>query len=402
MRSMRFATLCLLAALASRGAVAADDGPVKLGVITDMSGVLSAVAGPAGVEAVKLAIEDFGGSVLGKPIEVVSADHQGKPDVASAIVRRWFDQEGVDVTMDYVSSAVGIAVISVANEKNKISLITGAASSDFPSKLCTDKHFHWGYDTYQQASVVPPVLVREGSDTWFFITADYAFGHALERDTTKKVIEAGGKVVGAVRSPINTFDYSSFLLQGISSGAKVIAIAAAVDDLQRLVKQAHEFNLITKDRKAVALPMVLVDVHGVGAQAMQGIRFSTVFYWDTDEKTRAFSKRFEARTGKPPSEVHSMNYSASLHYLKAVKAVNTKDTAAVAKKMHELPVDDAVTTPPAKIRDDGRVMRAVYVGEVKSPAESKSPWDLYKDLKPVPGEQAFRPVAESECPLLKK
>ena len=402
MRSMRFATLCLLAALAARGAAAADDGPVKLGVITDMSGVLSAVAGAAGVEAVKLAIEDVGGSVLGKPIEVVSADHQGKPDVASAIVRRWFDQEGVDVTMDYVSSAVGIAVISVANEKNKISLVTGAASSDFTSKLCTDKHFHWGYDTYQQAAVVPPVVVKEGFDSWFFITADYAFGHALERDTSKKVIEAGGKVVGGVRSPINTFDYSSFLLQGISSGAKAIGIAAAVDDLQRLVKQAREFNLITKDRKAVALPMVLVDVYGVGAAAMQGIRFSTVFYWDTDEKTRAFSKRFEARTGKPPSEVHSMNYSASLHYLKAVKAVNTKDTATVAKKMHELPVDDAVTTPPAKIRDDGRVMRAVYVGEVKTPAESKSPWDLYKDLKPVPGEQAFRPVAESECPLLKK
>jgi branched-chain amino acid transport system substrate-binding protein len=401
--SILTAPLVVAAALLPVGrATAADDGPVKIGVITDMSSVLAAVSGPGSVDGARMAIEDFGGSVLGKPIELVSVDHQGKPDIASATARRWFDQEGVDMTMDFVSSAVGIAVLNVAKEKNKITLVTGAASSDFTSKLCTDKSFHWGYDTYQQSSVVPPALVKEGFDTWFFITADYAFGHALERDATRKIEQAGGKVVGGVRSPINTPDYSSFLLQAISSGAKVVGIAAATDDLQRLVKQAREFNLITAERKAVALPIQATDVYGVGLEAMQGVRFSTVFYWDYDEKTRGFSKRFEARNGKPPSEVHAMNYSAVLHYLKAVKAAGSKDTAAIANKMRELPVEDAVTSPPAHIREDGRLLRTVYLGEVKKPSESKGGWDLYKDLKPIPGEQAFRPVSESECPLVKK
>jgi branched-chain amino acid transport system substrate-binding protein len=383
-------------------AKASDDGPVKVGVITDMSSVLAAVSGPGSVDGARMAIEDFGGSVLGKPIELLSADHLGKPDLASATARRWIDQDGVDMVMDFVSSSVAIAVQNVANERNKITMITGAASSDLTGKYCGPNSFHWGYDTYQQSSVVPPILVKEGANTWFFITADYAFGHALERDATKQVTAAGGKVLGGVRSPINTPDYSSFLLQAISSGAKVVGIAASVDDLQRLVKQAREFNLITAERKAVALPMQATDVYGVGLEAMQGVRFSTVFYWDYDDSTRAFSKRFEARNGKPPSEVHAMNYSAVLHYLKAVKAAGSKDTAAIAKKMRELPVQDAVTSPPARLREDGRLLRTVYIGEVKKPSESKSAWDLYKDLKPIPGEQAFRPIPESECSLVTK
>jgi branched-chain amino acid transport system substrate-binding protein len=396
------AAVLAAAALLPLEDAAAQGAPVKIGVITDMTGVLSAVSGEGSVEGVRMAIEDFGGSVLGQKIELLSADHLGKPDVASAIARRWIDQDGVDVVMDFVSSAVAIAVQNVANERNKITLITGAASSDLTGKYCAPNSFHWGYDTYQQSSVVPPALVKEGFDTWFFITADYAFGHALERDATKKVVEAGGKVVGGVRSPINTSDYSSFLLQAIASKAKVIVIAAATDDLQRLVKQAHEFKLISAERQAAALPMQLVDVYSVGAEAMQGIRFSSVFYWDLDDKTRELSKRFAGRMNKPPSEVHAMNYSAAMHYLKAVKAAGTKDTAAVVAKMRELPVDDAVTTPPAKIRADGRLMRTIYVGVVKKPGESKGPWDLYKDLKPIAGELAFRPLAESDCALVKK
>ena len=375
--------------------------PVRIGVLTDLSGPLPDVQGPGSVEAAKIAVEEFGGTVLGRKIEIVSGDHLNKADVGLSMARSWIDVQKVGLIMDLGNSAVAIGVQNLVKDKNQISIATGAASSDLTNKFCNPNSFHWAYDTYQYAKVASTELVKEGSDTWFFITPDYAFGHALEADTRKAVEATGGKVIGGVRHPINNMDYSSFLLQAQASNAKVIAIASAVSDLQNVMKQGAEFNIFTDKQKPAALGILLADVHAIGLKAAQNTILSTVFYWDENDKTRRFSKKFQERMKRPPSEAQASNYSATLHYLKAVTQANSTDTDKVIAKMRELPVDDDVTKQ-AKIREDGRLLRDVLLVQVKTTTESKGPWDYYKVIRTIPGTDAFRPVSDSVCPLLKK
>ncbi|MGM5024045.1 ABC transporter substrate-binding protein [Tardiphaga sp. 367_B4_N1_1] len=391
------ATLSLLATVSA--ASAAD--PVRIGVLTDLSGPLSDVQGPGSVEAAKIAVEEFGGTVLGRKIEIVSGDHQNKADVGLSMARSWIDVQKVGLIMDLGNSAVAIGVQNLVKDKNQISIATGAASGDLSNKFCNSNSFQWAYDTYQYAKVASTDLVKGGADTWFFITPDYAFGHALEADTRKAVEASGGKVIGGVKHPINNMDYSSFLLQAQASNAKVIAIASAVSDLQNVMKQGAEFNIFTDKQRPAALGILLADVHAIGLAAAQNTILSTVFYWDENDSTRRFAKKFQDRMKRPPSEAQAANYSATLHYLKAVSRANSTDTDKVLAKMRELPVEDDVTRS-AMIREDGRLLRDVLLVQVKTPVESKGPWDYYKILRRIAGVEAFRPAAESVCPLLKK
>lgn len=383
------------------GQAQAQNGPVRIGVLTDMSSSLSDTQGMGSVEGARMAVEDFGGTVLGRKIEVVHADHQNKADIGATTARRWFDTEDVRLVVDLGSSAVALATQTIAKDKDRITIATGAASSELTGKACSPNSFHWGYDSYQFSGAASAQMVKAGLDTWFFVTADYAFGYALENDTRKVVEAAGGKVLGSVRHPMNTQDFSSFLLQAQASGAKVIAIASAIGDLQNALKQGQEFQIFGKKQVASAMALLLVDVRSVGLQATQGTSISTVFYWDQDDATREFAKRFRARMQRPPSEAQAMNYSGVLHYLKAVKAAGTTETQAVLAKMKEMPVDDLMTKQ-AKLRADGRLMRDVRLAKVKTPAASKGEWDVFEIGATVPGEQAFRPAAESACPLLAK
>ena len=400
-RSFRAAVLApaLMAAFAGH-AFAAD--VVRIGVLTDMTGVLSDTLGMGSVEGARLAVEEFGGRVLGKNVEVVHADHQNKADIGANVARKWIDTDGVGAILDLGNSAVAIAVQNIVKEKNRISVSAGAASSELTNKYCNPNSFHWGYDSYQFAKASTAELVKSGADTWFFITADYAFGHGLENDTRKAVEAAGGKVLGAVRHPANNMDFSSHLLQAQASKAKVIGLATAVADLQTAIKQGTEFKVFGDKTRVSAMAMLLVDVHSVGLKAAQGTVLSSVFYWDADEGSRAFAKKFAAKTGRPPTEAQAMTYSATLHYLKAIKAAGTDETSAVIAKMRELPVQDAVTQGQARLRADGRLMRDIWLVRVKKPEESTKPWDYFHVLNPIKAENAFRPVAESECALLKK
>nr|WP_245454106.1 ABC transporter substrate-binding protein [Aquabacter cavernae] len=379
----------------------AADGPVRIGVLTDMSSALADTQGMGSVEGARMAIEDFGGTVLDRKIELVHADHQNKADIGAATASKWFDNDNVRLIVDLGNSAVGLAVQRIAKEKDRITIATGAATSELTGKGCTTNSFHWGYDTYQFSRAAPAHMVKSGLDTWFFITADYAFGYALENDTRAVVEANGGKVVGSIRHPINTLDFSSYLLQAQASGAKVIAVASAVSDLQNVLKQGQEFQIFTAKQVPAAMALLLVDVHSVGLKATQGTTISTVFYWDQDEATRGFAERFKKRTGRPPSEAQAMNYSGVLHYLKAVKAAGTTDTDAVLKQMKDTPVNDLMTKD-AKLRVDGRLLRDVRMAKVKTPEQSKGPWDYFEIGEIVPGDQAFRPAGESACPLLKK
>lgn len=395
------AAVALLSSLLMSGAAHAAD-VVRLGVLTDMSGVLSSSLGEGSVEATRLAVEEFGGTLLGKKIEVISGDHQNKADVGLAIAQRWVDTQDVDVILDLGNSAVAIAVQNLVKDRNKISIATGAASGELTNKYCNPNAFHWGYDSYEFTKAMVPDMVKAGGDTWYFLTVDYAFGHAVEADARKLVEANGGKVLGAVRHPINTSDFSSYLLQAQSSGAKVIAFASSTGDLQNIIKQSGEFRLFADGKTKSAAPILLIaDVHAVGLKVAQGTAFSAVAYWDADEKSRAFSEKFWKKMNRMPTDAHLMTYSAALHYLKAAAAAKTLETDAVIAKIREMPVNDAVTTN-ARVRADGRLMRDVYLGRVKSPAESKKPWDYFKIERKISGEEAFRPVSESVCPLLKK
>ncbi|MCC7042731.1 MAG: ABC transporter substrate-binding protein [Acidobacteria bacterium] len=376
--------------------------PIRIGVLTDMTGVLSDTLGMGSVEGARLAVEEFGGSVLGRKIEVVHADHQNKADIGANVARKWIDTENVGVILDLGNSAVAIAVQNIAKDKNRISIATGAASSELTNKHCNANSFHWGYDSYQFAKASTAELVKAGGDTWFFITADYAFGHGLEADTRRAVEAAGGKVLGAVRHPANNMDFSALLLQAQASKAKVIGLATAVADLQNVIKQGTEFKVFGDRQKVAAMPMLLVDVHSVGLKSARGTTLSSIFYWDANDGARAFSKKFAAKMGRPPTEAHAITYSAALHYLKAVKAANTLDTAAVIAKMKEMPVQDQVTPKPARLREDGRLMRDALLVRVKSPEESRAPWDYFQVLGPIAAENAFRPLSESDCTLVRK
>jgi branched-chain amino acid transport system substrate-binding protein len=372
---------------------------VKIGILNDQSGVYADYGGKYSIEAAKMAIEDFGGEVLGQKIELVTADHQNKPDLAVAIARRWYDAEGVDMITELTTSSVALAVQELSKEKKKIDIVVGAATSRISGDACTPYSFHWAFDTRALAVGTGGALVKAGGDTWFFLTADYAFGYSLEKDTSDVVTQNGGKVVGAVRVPLNSSDFSSFLLQAQSSKAKIVGLANAGLDTTNSIKQAAEFGIVRGGQKLAGLLITLAEVHGLGLEAAQGLVLTEGFYWDHDDKSRAFSERFLARTGHMPSMIHAGTYSATLSYLKAVKAANSKDSEVVARKLKELPVDDAFAQ--GKVLENGRMVHDLYLFEVKKPSESKKPWDYYKQLAVVPGDKAFFTAKESGCPLTK-
>ena len=384
------------------GAMKLSDGVVKIGVLTDLSGLYSDLSGAGAVIAVKMAIEDFQALEKGKsfPIELVSADHQNKGDVASNKAREWFERDGVDMINDLVTTSTALAVMPVAKEKNRITLVNGAASTPITGKLCTDTNVHYTYDTYALAHGTGQAVVKQGGDTWFFLTADYAFGHSLEAETTKVVLANSGKVLGAVRHPFPGTDFSSFLLKAQSSGAKVIGLANAGTDTTNAIKQAAEFG-ITPKQSLAGLLMFISDVHSLGLKATQGMYLTTGFYWDFNDETRAWSKRFFEKHKRMPTMVQAGDYSSTMHYLKAVKAAGTDEAQAVMKKMKEMPINDFFAKN-GKIRDDGRMIHDMYLVQVKKPAESKSPWDYYHIKQVIPAADAFTPLAQSECPLVKK
>jgi branched-chain amino acid transport system substrate-binding protein len=372
---------------------------VKIGVLNDQSGLYADYGGKYSVEAARMAIEDFGNEVLGQKIELVTADHQNKPDLGVAIARRWYDSEGVDMITELTTSSVALAVQELSKEKKRIDIVVGAATSRITGDACTPYGFHWAHDTRALAVGTGGALVEAGGDSWFFLTADYAFGYALEKDTSEIVTAKGGKVLGSVRVPLNSSDFSSFLLQAQSSKAKIVGLANAGLDTTNSIKQAAEFGIVRGGQKLAALLMVLSDVHGLGLEAAQGLVLTEGFYWDHDDRTRAFGERFLKRTGVMPNTIHAGTYSATLSYLKAVKAAGTKDADAVAKKLKELPVDDAFAQ--GKVLQNGRMVHDMYLFEVKKPSESKRQWDYYKQIAVIPGDKAFFTAKESGCPLTK-
>jgi branched-chain amino acid transport system substrate-binding protein len=376
--------------------------PVKIGVLNDQTGLYADLTGMGSVYAARMAVEDFGGKVLGRPIEVIFADHQNKPDIGSSIARQWIDNDGVNVILDIPNSAVGLAVREVTRNRDAVDINTGAATSDLSGKACSPHGVHWTFDTYGLAASTGRALVKQGGDTWFFITADYAFGHALERDTTAFVQAAGGKVLGGVRHPLSNADFSSFLLQAQASKAKIIALANGGGDTINSIKQAAEFGLSkTGSQRVAALLLQFTDVHALGLEVAQGLTATETFVWDLNDATRAWTKRFLALNGgaKPPSMIHAGTYGGVLHYLKAVAAAGTTDATTVVAKMKEIPIDDFYTK--GSVREDGRVMRPYYLLQVKTPAESKYKFDYEKVLATVPAEEAARPLSESACPMVK-
>ncbi len=397
-----------LLALAAAGCLAfgtaqaqISDDVVKIGVLSDMSSLYSDIAGPGSVIAAKMAVADFGGKVAGKPIEIISADHLNKPDVGSAIARQWIDQDHVDVIVDVPTSSIALAVQDVTKEKGKVFLISGAASSDLTGKSCSPTGVHWTYDTYALAHGTGGALVKQGGDSWFFMTADYAFGHALENDTAAVVKAAGGKVLGAVNVPLNTPDFSSFLLQAQASKAKVIGLANAGGDTINSIKQASEFGIVAGGQRLAGLLVFISDVNSLGLATAQGLVLTESFYWDQNDETRAWAKRFTAESKKVPTMVQAGVYGAVTHYLKAIEATKSDDGKTVVAKMRELPINDFMTKN-GKLREDGRVERDMYLFQVKAPGESKYQYDYYKQLATIPAAEAFRPLGESACPLIKK
>ena len=376
-----------------------SDGVVKIGVLSDMSGPYSDNVGEGAVLAARMAAEDFGGTVLGAPIEIVSADHQNKADIGSQIANRWYDTEQVDVITEVVSSAVALAVQEISRNKDRVFLATGPGTPDLTGSACSPVGVHWAYDNYALANVVAGAAVRRGLKDWFFLTADYSFGHTLE-DNARRVVEANdGKVLGAVRHPLNSADMSSFLLQAQASGAQVVGIANAGADMINAVKQAQEFGLVASGQNLAALLVNLPDIASLGLDNAQGLILADSFYWDMNEETRAFSERFMERfNGRAPGSLQVAVYGAVMHYLKAVEANGGDEAVSTAAKMRELPIEDFYTSG-ATIREDGRVMRDMYLFRVKKPEESQYDWDFYEVLETVPAEQAFRPEAEGGCPL---
>ncbi len=399
MKCLALATAALFAATAISSAAEISDGKVKIGILNDQSGVYADFGGKWSYEAAKMAAEDFGGKVLDAPIEIITADHQNKPDVASNIARQWYDTEQVDSIMELTTSSVGLAVQALSKDKKKITINTGAATTELTGKQCTPYGFHWAYDTHALAVGTGGAMVEQGGDTWFFLTADYAFGYSLEEQTGKFVTSKGGKVLGAVRHPLATTDYSSFLLQAQSSGAKVVGLANAGLDTSNAIKQAAEFGIVAGGQRLAALLFTLAEVHGLGLEAAQGLTLTESFYWDRDDESRAFAKRFFDRTGRMPNMIQAGTYSAVTQYLKAIKEAGTDETEAVAKKMHEMPVED-VFARKGKVTPNGRMVTDLYLMEVKKPDESKAPWDYYKVLATIPGDQAYMKPEESGCPLV--
>lgn len=394
-----FALIAAALVTASTAHAQISDNVVRIGVLNDQSGVYEDITGSKSVEAAKMAVEDFGGKVLGKPVEIVAANHQNKVDIATGIVRKWIDTEGVDAIADVTGSGIALAVQDITRSKNRVMIAASAATSDLTGKACSPTTVQFSYDTYSLAKITGTETVRQGGDSWFFITADYAFGHALQRDTTSFVEKEGGKVLGSVKAPLATADYSSFLLQAQGSGAKIIGLATAGGDTINVIKQASEFGIAKAGQRLSGLLVYINDVHALGLEAAQGLLLTTSFYWDLNDETRAWSKRFFERTGgdRPPNMLNAGLYAGVLHYLKAVQAAGTDEAMAVSNKMRELPVSDFYDKE-VELRADGRVMHTNYLMQVKSPAESKHKFDYYKVLSTIPGKDAYRPLAEGGCP----
>ena len=403
MRKTMLAAACAAAiALPCAGARAQSysDGVVKIGILTDLSGQLADSTGAGSILAAEMAVADFG-PIEGVKVEIVSADHQNKADIGAATTRKWYEVDGVDAVMDVPNSAVALAVQQITREKDRIAIFSSPASSDLTGKACSPNGIHWTYDTYALAHVTGDAVVASGLRDWFFLTSDYAFGHALERDTGAVVQKAGGKVHGSVRMPANAADFSSFLLQAQSSKADVVALATAGLDTQNAIKQAAEFGLTESGKTIAALLLADTEVHALGLKATQGIRLTAPFYWDLNDGTRAFSRRFFEKRKAMPTFYQAGVYGAVTHYLKAVKAARTDAAGPVMAKMKDTPVNDFMTKD-GKVREDGRVIRDMYLFQVKAPADSRAPWDYYKLAATVPGDRAFRPLSESDCPLVKK
>jgi branched-chain amino acid transport system substrate-binding protein len=388
-------------AAVATAALAQDKPPLKLGGILDMSGLYADITGPGSELAAKMAAEDFGGEVLGRKIEILAADHLNKADLSANIARDMLDNQGVEMIYDVAASATALAAGEIAKARNKIIMFSGPGSIRLSNEACGPYTVHYVFDTYAQANVTGLAAVKQGLDTWFFITADYAFGHDLEKDTTNVVLKAGGKVLGDVKHPLNSSDFSSYLLQAQASKAKVIGLANAGGDTINTIKQAAEFGIMKGGQKISPLLAFVTDIDSVGLQTAQGLLLSEAFYWDLNDDTRAFSKRFTARMGRVPSAAQAGVYSSVLHYLQAVKAAGTTDAAPVMKIMKATPIND-MFAKNGRIREDGRMVHDMYLFEVKKPSESKGRWDDYKLLATIPGDQAFQPLSESRCPLVKK
>ncbi|GGC76647.1 ABC transporter substrate-binding protein [Chelatococcus reniformis] len=396
-----WAVRALVCALTGAGAASVSAAePFRIGVLDDMTSSLADQQGPGDVVGVKMAVADFGGKVLGRPIEVLAADHQNKPDIGSLIARQWYEKDDVQAIVGLGHSGVALAVQQLTREKNRVQINTAAGSSDLTGKACSPNSVHWVFDSYSFANSTAKAVMKSGhADTWFFITLDYAYGHALERDASNVVKANGGKVIGSVRHPLNSSDMASYLLQAQNAKANVIALANSGGDTINGIKQAKEFGVSTAGQQVVALTAFLTNIHAIGLETAKGTLFADAFYWDQSDEARAFSKRFQAIHGRPPTSLQAGAYGATLHYLKAVEDAGSADPAAVMAKMRAMPIND-VMTKNGRIRPDGRVIRDIYIFEVKNPAESKGEWDLLKLKATIPGDEAFRPLNAGDCPLV--
>jgi branched-chain amino acid transport system substrate-binding protein len=376
---------------------------VKVGVLNDRSGLYADLSGEGSVVAAQMAVEDFKAAEKGLKVEIVSADHQNKPDIGSGIVRKWYDQDGVDLVLDVPTSSVALAVAQITRDKNKVFIDSAGGTSDLTGKACTPNTIHWTYDTWALGNGTGSAMVKRGGDSWYFLTADYAFGHALQRDTAEVVEKSGGKILGQARHPLSTSDFSSFLLQAQSSKAKVIGLANAGADTINSIKQAAEFGIVQGGQKLAGLLVFISDVHALGLKVSQGLVLTEAFYWDQNEGTREFSKRFAARFGgKMPTMAHAGVYAGLIHYLKALEVIkDTKDGAKLVSKMKEMPTEDPLFGK-GSVRIDGRKIHPMYLYEVKTPQDSKGEWDVYNLLATIPAEQAFRPVDQGGCAMVTK
>ena len=401
--STRVALLALSATLAlTQHAVGqVSDNVVRIGLLTDYTGVFSALSGQGGVTAARMAVEDFGGTVLGKPIEIVQADHGNKPDTAAAIAKRWYDVEGVDMIADVPNSSVALAVQAVSRERQKIVIASGSGTAEFTGKSCTPTSFQWTWDTYSAAVATTKAVMQSGSESWYILAADYTFGRTMAADVSAQVKKAGGTVADVVRHPLNTLDFSSFIVQAQASKAKVVALANGGTDTVNAVKQFNEFGLRESGVKLVGMAVFVTDVHGMGLENARGLVLTNGFYWDRTDETRAWSKRFFARHNAMPTMAQAGVYSAVTHYLKSIASSGTDDGVRVAAEIRAHPVTDFFANG-GRVREDGRLVHDMYLVEVKNPDEVKYPWDYYRVLRTIPGEEAVRPLAESECPLVQK
>lgn len=397
-KSMMTAAALALAATSANAEI--SDDVIRIGVMNDQSGLYADLAGEGSVEAARMAVEDFGGTLDGKPIEIVSADHQNKPDVGSNIVREWIDNDGVDVIVDVPTSSVALAVAEVTGDKDTAFLVNGAATTRLTNEDCQPTTVHYTYDTYSLAIGTGRAVVQEGGDSWFFLTADYAFGHSLEQDTSNVVESEGGEVLGNVRHPLSSSDFSSYLLQAQSSGAKVIGLANAGSDTTNSIKQANEFGIVQGGQQLAALLMFITDVHSLGLDVAQGLVLTTGFYWDMNDETRAFADRFsERRDGQKPTMIHAGVYSSTLQWLKAVAEINDDGGKASVDQMKKMKVNDFFAKDGV-VREDGRMVHDMYLAEVKGPDASEGDWDYYNILRTIPGDEAYQPMSESRCPLV--